>query len=84
MRIHPRLAGAIFIFLYNLIGGLVYFIFHFNLYKSKIFICVGIVIVYIISSIFGNKYYGSLLKEHKEESDFFNKAIENRKKMEEE
>lgn len=26
MRIHPRLAGAIFIFLYNLIGGLVYFI----------------------------------------------------------
>lgn len=41
-------------------------------------------IVYIISSIFGNKYYGSLLKEHKEESDFFNKAIENRKKLEEE
>ena len=83
-RIHPRLAGAIFIFLYNLIGGLVYFILHFNLYKYKIYYVIGLIGGLIIVSIIGHKYYGEILKETTEEENFLNKAIENRKKLEEE
>ncbi len=84
MKIHPRLAGAIFIFLYNLIGGLVYFIFHFNLYKYKIYYVIGLIVGLIIVSLIGHNYYGRILNEATEEEEFLNKAIENRKKLEEE
>ena len=56
-KIHPRTAGAIFTLLYCFIGFTIYGIFKINLLENKIFIITGIIIVLIISIIFGNKYY---------------------------
>ena len=83
-RIHPRLAGAIFAYIYFFIGFLIDLIFHKNLFGNIIYILGGATIGLIIHIIFGKKYYGDIIEEKKEEAEFFKKAIENRKKLEEE
>ncbi len=83
-RIHPRLAAAIFIYIYCLIGIFIDLIFHKNLFGNIIYILGGVTIGLIIHIIFEKKYYGDIIEEKKEEAEFFKKAIENRKKLEEE
>ncbi len=83
-RIHPRSAGAIFGLSYYLIGFLIYLIFHKNLFEYKIYIILGATIGLIVHILFEKKYYDEPFEEKRRESDFFNKAIQNRKKMEEE
>ena len=83
-RIHPRSAGAIFGLSYYLIGFLIYLIFHKNLFEYKIYIILGATIGLIVHIIFEKKYYDEKIEEEEEEKEFFKKAIENRKKLEEE
>ena len=56
-KIHPRTASAVFIILYGLIGLLIFLLFKINLFENKSFIVTGVIIVLIISIIFGNRYY---------------------------
>ena len=56
-KIHPRTAGAIFTLIYCFIGLIFHLFFKINILENKIFIIIGVIIVLIISIIFGNKYY---------------------------
>lgn len=82
-RIHPRLAAAIFAYIYFFIGFLIDLIFHKNLFGNIIYIILGATIGLIIHIIFEKKYYGDIIEEKKEEAEFSKKAFENRKKLEE-
>ncbi len=81
-RIHPNLAGAVFILVYYSIGLLISLLIKVKLYESKIFIAVGFIGITVINFLFVDKYYDKIVEEKKEEEEFFNKAIENRKKLE--
>lgn len=72
MKIHPRLAGAVFIIIYYLAGILISKIINIKIYESIIFMCIGAVLVLIISIIFGNKYYDEIVEEKKREEEIFN------------
>lgn len=81
-RIHPNLAGAVFILVYYSIGLLISLLIKVKLYESKIFIGIGFIGIFIINRLFINRYYDAIADEKREEKEFFKKAIENRKKME--
>ncbi len=83
-RIHPRLAGAIFIIIYILFGLFISFIIKKDLFESKVYIIIGFIGITIINFLFVDKYYDKILEEKKEEEEFLKKANENRKKLEEE
>ena len=83
-RIHPRSAAAIFGLSYYFIGLLIYLIFRKNLFEYKTYIFLAAIGGLIVHKIFEKKYYDEKIEEEEEEKEFFKKAIENRKKLENE
>ncbi|MCR5063575.1 MAG: hypothetical protein K6A89_09865 [Treponema sp.] len=83
-RIHPRSAAALFLIIYYLLGLFTSFIFQINLFGYKVYIGIGIIIGLIVHKIFEKKYYDEKIEEEEEEKEFFKKALENRKKLENE
>ena len=72
MKIHPRLAGAIFITIYCIIGAIVSYILKKNVFESKIVIGIGFVGIFIINRLFVNKYYDEIVEEKRREEEIFN------------
>lgn len=81
-RIHPRLVAAIYIIIYILFGLFISFIIKKDLFESKVYIIIGFIGITIINFLFVDNYYDKILEEEKEEAEFLNKALENRKKLE--
>lgn len=81
-RIHPNLVAAVFIIVYLAIGLFISLIIKKNLFESKGFLVIALIGGVIINFLFVDKYYDKILEEKKEEAEFLNKAMENRKKLE--